>query len=77
MGRLHKVIIISITLQVMGIETFSAIGVAMLVFSVLPLLDNVLQAVIIMPALAFIPSVLRIFNRPAEEERKPLKVRIP
>ena len=62
------------SLKVLILELLHTLGTSVFLFSVLPLLNNVLEACALMSAVAFIPSVLAIFCKPQNESIRPLKV---
>ncbi len=53
----------SLSLQVFAVETVYTVGICIFAFRVLPLVDDVLQALCIMAGIAFWPAVLNVFNR--------------
>ena len=52
---------------VLFIETLHCVGLCFLMFLVLPSLDNVIQGLMIMLGVALLPSSLKIFIRPKED----------
>ncbi len=60
--------------QVMVIESLNVIGMSMLVFQVLPHLDNSLMALGLLTSIAFLPGLLNIFHRPAQQTLKPIQI---
>merc|ERR550532_275933 len=52
------------------IDTFHVVGVAMFAFRVLPLLNNAVQGLMLMCAVALVPSILKVLNRPRRQSAK-------
>ena len=65
---------ISTFLFALIIETLHTIGLCLLVFIVLPSLDNAVQMLMFLLGVALIPSWLKIFVRPDNEERLVLHI---
>ena len=63
-----------ISLQVCSVETIHSIGLTLFVFKVLPSM-HIIRGMILMMGFAFLPSILKIFNRPYIETQKWIKVR--
>ena len=59
---------------VLVVETLHCVGLCLLVFLVLPSLDNVVQGLMVMLGVALIPSSLKILVRPKEEKQRNLKI---
>lgn len=63
-----------IRLVVLLVETVYSIGLCLLVFVVLPSLDNSLLALVAMLGVGLVPGALKLLVRPEHEQRRPLNV---